>query len=153
MFLIRNLLFYELDSACLILLSIFKYRFPAQTENRWDESRLRAHHCQKYNNSLQQETRRKRRRCWNMSFSLRLESGVTAPRDGNAISGNSRLRSDGASRFTRAKKNKFHSIRLLLLLPWWYSIKGREKQFRNFESKCNCSLWLRFPGYFVLFFF
>lgn len=94
------------------------------------------HHCQKYNESLQRG-RRKRGADVEISFSLRLESGITVPRDGNAISGNSRLRSDGVSPFTRVKKNKFqfYYVCYYYFLAFLGDIRLQRAQFRNFESK------------------
>lgn len=94
------------------------------------------HHCQKYNESLQRG-RRERGADVEISFSLRLESGITVPRDGNAISGNSRLRSDGVSPFTRVKKNKFqfYYVCYYYFLAFFGDIRLQRAQFRNFESK------------------
>lgn len=135
LFLIRNSLFYEHDSTCLILFFLFKYRFSSQTETD-GTSRGFAPSLSKIQRIV--ATRETRRGAdVEISFSLRLESGITVPRDGNAISGNSRLRSDGVSPFTRVKKNKFqfYYVCYYYFLAFLGDIRLQRAQFRNFESK------------------
>lgn len=118
MFLIRN-----------SLLFLFKHRFSRSNRNRWHESRLRP---------IIVENTTTRVADVEMSFSLRLESGVTVPRDGNAISGNSRLRSDGVSPFTRVKKNKFRFYCVCYYLRW-YSIAASKFRIQVLRSSCRFS--------------
>lgn len=89
-------------------------------------------------NTTRCNERRERGAHVEMSFNLRLESGVTVPRDGNAISGNSRLRSDGVSPFTRVKKNKFRFY-YICYYHFLADIRLQRAQFRNFESKYDGS--------------